>query len=115
MKSLRQTIRKILLENQQYYGKLAELITSGAAENINQAIELAETLEYVTNVSYTQNPYWNVVTKENMTEHRWEFDANQAFSDAIKHKRDTHPDLNQYFGARFDRPQSGHTIIRQIQ
>ena len=46
MKSLRTTIRNILLENAMYYQKLAMMFTSGA-HNIDQAIEFAETLGYL--------------------------------------------------------------------
>ena len=46
-KQLRNTIRKLILENQEHYEKLAILITSGDFESINQAIDLADTLGYL--------------------------------------------------------------------
>jgi len=47
MKQLRRTIRRILLENQEHYEKLAKLIITGEKESINQAVELAETMGYI--------------------------------------------------------------------
>ena len=47
MKQLRKTIRKILLENQQHYEKLAKLILTGEKESIVQALELAEAIGYI--------------------------------------------------------------------
>ncbi len=44
---LRNTIRKLILENQEHYEKLAMLITSPDFESINQAIDLADTLGYL--------------------------------------------------------------------
>ena len=47
MKTLRKTIRSILLENQEHYGKLAKLILTGEKESIVQALELAEAIGYI--------------------------------------------------------------------
>ena len=44
MKTLRRTIRKILLENQSHESKLIELIASGDHDNIIQALSLADTI-----------------------------------------------------------------------
>ena len=52
MKQLRRTIRRILLENQQHYGKLAKLILTGEKESIVQAVELAETMGYISFCNY---------------------------------------------------------------
>ena len=52
MKSLRRTIRKILLENQAHYDKLAKLLCSGDLESIEQAVDLAETMGYIHLVEY---------------------------------------------------------------
>ena len=111
MKQLRKTIRKILLENNEHYDKLAKMIVTGQVDLIHQAIELAETLEYITNVSYEEMPYF---LGKNKTEHRWEFDADQGLSDAIKAERGLYKHHNPNFGARFDHPTAGHTILRQI-
>ena len=59
MKQLRRTVRKILLENQAHYAKLATLLLSGNIESINQALELAETLAYVTELHYNVAPAAN--------------------------------------------------------
>ena len=42
MKKLRRTIRKILLENEQYEEKILEMFSSGDAHMVVQAIELAD-------------------------------------------------------------------------
>ena len=52
MKSLRKTIRKILVENQAHYDKLARLICTGELENIKQAIDLAESMGYIHQLEY---------------------------------------------------------------
>ena len=44
MKTLRRTIRKILLENESHESKLIELIESGDHDNIIQALSLADTI-----------------------------------------------------------------------
>lgn len=112
MKQLRQTIRKILLENQQHYESLADLFNSGRYDLIHQAIELAETLEYIANVTYEVSHHtW---AGQNEEQHRWDFDADQGLSDAIKHMKKTNPMPNPDFGARFDYPSPGKTVIRQI-
>jgi len=51
---LKQTIRRILLENQQDYEKLAIMIFSAEIPNINQALDLAETLDYITDLKYRE-------------------------------------------------------------
>ena len=57
MKNLRKTIREILLENQSHYDKLATLICSEDIANINQGFELAEAIEAVGLVEYTQRSH----------------------------------------------------------
>ena len=111
MKMLRKTIRKILLENNEYFDKLATMITSGNVENIQSAMELAETLEYVTDVIYVPAPLAWDRTK---TVHKWQFDAVQGLSDAIEQKRKTIRHQNPDFGVRLNQPYPGATIIRQI-
>ena len=111
MNTLRRTIRKILLENNLHFDKLAVMITSGNVENIQSAMELAETLEYVTDVIYVDTPLaWD----QTKTVHKWQFDAVQGLSDAIEQKRKTIRHQNPDFGARFNQPYPGATIIRQI-
>ena len=52
MNQLRKTIRKILLENQAHYDKLARLMCTGEVESINQAMKLAESMGYIDRVEY---------------------------------------------------------------
>lgn len=52
MKTLRKTIRRIILENQQHFDKLMELIGSEKIENINQAFELAAGMGYISDYEY---------------------------------------------------------------
>ena len=56
MKQLRKTIRKILLENQQHYEKIVAMLFTGEISNINQALELAEGMEYISNLEYSVHP-----------------------------------------------------------
>ena len=80
MKSLRKTIRKILLENQAHYDKLAGLICSEKRDSIEQAIELAKTMGYIDNVNRA-----HLRGHSSHTIH-WEFDIlDKAFEDAITH------------------------------
>ncbi len=44
MKQLRRTIRKILLENESHEDKLIEMIATGDAANVIQALELADAI-----------------------------------------------------------------------
>ena len=81
MKLLRQTIRNILLENQQHFGKLAELICSEDIANINQAFELAVAIECVGHVEYTL-----AVGRHNYNNHIWKITDgyDPSFLEALK-------------------------------
>ena len=57
MKQLRRTIRRIILENQQHYEKLATLICTGEKENVVQAVELAEAVGYISSVTYKEQEW----------------------------------------------------------
>lgn len=72
MKQLRHTIRQILLENNDYYEKLAIMLCTGDLESINQAIELAETMGYIHRVEYE---LW----EQHYHVHRWTFSAVKPF------------------------------------
>ena len=80
MKLLRETIRKILLENQQRFTKLVEMIMTKEWENVNYALKLASALEYVTGLQhknvYTQN--------QSLTGHQWTMTATPEFIAEIK-------------------------------
>ena len=55
-KRLRKTIRKILIENQQHYEKLAALIVPGQKEDVKQAMELLDAVGYA-DVEYKQSEW----------------------------------------------------------
>ena len=69
MKLLRQTIRKILLENTGHYDKIATLLCARDPATINQGIELAKTMGYITKSSYDGGSptYWN----KDLFNHQW--------------------------------------------
>ena len=81
MKILRHAIRKILLENQQYHEKLVNMILTRELDNINQALELALAMGYVTDLQHS-NPY---TANRAYTKHRWELeDVDPEFIAEIK-------------------------------
>ena len=55
-RQLRTTIRKLILENQQHYKKLAALIVTGQIEDVVQAMELLDTVGYA-DVDYSQRDW----------------------------------------------------------
>lgn len=69
MKSLRKTIRKILLENNGPYEKIATLLCTRDPVSINQGMELAKAMGYITKSSYSgpRATHWN----ENLFNHSW--------------------------------------------
>ena len=74
MKQLRRTIRKILLENQAHYDKLARLMCTGEIESINQAVSFAESLGYINQVEYIYRDGEDFGLAFNHYEdHRWFF------------------------------------------
>ena len=84
MKTLRKTIRRILLENTQHIEKIVELIFTGDIANINQAVELAETMGYIEGVNYTEKEgyYFPEI------EHKWTFAANKDFMYVVRDQDD---------------------------
>jgi hypothetical protein len=52
MKLLRETIRKMILENQSHYDKIIALLVSNDTESIVQGIELADAMEYIQSSDY---------------------------------------------------------------
>ena len=97
MKTLRKTIRMILLENTQHIEKIVELIFTGDIANINQAVELAETMGYIEGVNYTEKEgyYFPEI------EHKWTFAANKDFMYVV---RDQDDDLFFREGFSFSSP-----------
>ena len=78
MKSLRKTIRKILLENSGQYDKLVTLLCSENIVSINQALELAEALGLVSNVSY------KIKSGGDVHRHIWQFEPIEEFMSEIE-------------------------------
>ena len=105
MKSLRETIRMILLENTQHIEKIVELIFTGDIANINQAVELAETMGYIEGVNYTEKEgyYFPEI------EHKWTFAANKDFMYVV---RDQDDDLFFREGFSFSSPNFSLTCLQ---
>lgn len=105
MKSLRKTIRKILLENQQYYEKLVNMILTRDLDNINQALELALAMGYVTDLQHS-NPY---TSNRAFTKHRWNLeDVDAEFEAEIKrqYRIDFKSKLQIFYGMTAPKPGS---------
>ena len=81
MKNLRKYIRKILVENsenEEFFDTLIPLLISENKENINQALNLAENLGFISKIDYD-------VTESFYTWHSWGFYVNDpAFAAALK-------------------------------
>ncbi len=111
MKSLRKTIRKILLENTSYYEKIATLLCSGDIASIRQAIELAETLDIMHRVEYEttterKTSHWG---KDRLV-HRWTFSVPKQFEETIRSEWDNTPSHNRRFGTFVIYPIRNHSI-----
>lgn len=98
MKILRDTIRKILLENQQYHEKLVNMILTRELDNVNQALELALAMGYVTDLQHS-NPY---TSNRSYTKHRWEMKVDPEFEAEIK--RQYRIDFKSKLQIFYDRP-----------
>lgn len=84
MKQLRKTIRNILLENKlEHWEKLATLLVSGDVANARQAIELAESMGYIEDVTYRTEDWSNKFRTR--TKHQWHFQADPAFRQNIEY------------------------------
>ncbi len=83
MNRLRRTIRKLLLENQDHFDKLAKLICSEDIVNINQGFELAEAIEAVHRVEYTQRSHHR---HPHLITHNWTITGgyDPAFLESLK-------------------------------
>jgi hypothetical protein len=84
MKLLRETIRKLLLENNDHYEKITELLCTGDLASIKQAIELAEALDYAHRVEYkssTERKGFRI--KDTKLVHRWTFSVVRPLEAAI--------------------------------
>ena len=111
MKQLRYTIREILLENNDHYEKLATMLCTGDLESINQAIELAETLDLMHRVEYKTNTerktnHWG---KDRLV-HQWTFSVPRQFKEIIRIEWDKTPSHNRRFGTFVVYPRRNHSI-----
>ena len=75
MKLLRETIRRILLESADHYGKLTKMFASKDLENIRSAVELGIAMGYFKEISLGQEE----------STHRWDcmLETNDDFSDTF--------------------------------
>ena len=81
MKLLRETIRNIMLENQQHYERIVNMILTGNLDNINQALELAQALGYVTDLQYRTG-----YSPGTSTRHIWEMGVDPDLEAEIKNQ-----------------------------
>lgn len=79
MKSLRKTIRKILLENQQHYEYLVPMIIDDTIKNIRQGTELANTMGYIKELYYNVDKFPGIRS----TWHRWKFKVKKPLYDML--------------------------------
>ena len=94
MNLLRRTIRKLIQENNiQHFEKLAVLLVNGNIADVNQAIEIAESMEYIEDVTYRTEDWSNKFRSR--TQHQWHFQADPTFCEHIKQKWEK---------ANFDKP-----------
>ena len=89
MKSLRKTIRRILLENQQQYDKIVTLIMSLDPMNVNSALMFAESMGYAKLLSHTVEEReefcrGTFAEKEMVEHHRWEFSPDDGLLHALE-------------------------------
>ena len=81
MKLLRETIRKILAENQSHYDKIIDLITKESIPHINQALELALKMGYIYKLDYFDSEQYDY------REHHWFFRIHhRGFSDTLEQR-----------------------------
>lgn len=80
-KMLRQKIRNILLENQEFYQKIVQYLGKGGVENVNNTLQLANTMGYIGNYTYEKQS--NLLIPGEM--HYWMIDGphDPAFLQAI--------------------------------
>jgi len=88
MKSIRQVIRKIILENaaQSQYEKIAALLCTKDPASITQGMELAKSMGYVKFGSYSgpSKSHWQWQGKD-VFSHQWGIDGvDEGLSDAIE-------------------------------
>ena len=85
MKSLRTVIRKIILENSGEYDELVKMLCSDNTISVNQALEFAKSLEFVSDVSYELKDI------DGTNRHVWEFTPTDEFMNEIESYWSTRP------------------------
>ena len=102
MKLLRESIRRILLENHRHYEHIVDMILTGELAKINQALELALTMEYVVDLQHT-NPY---TQSRSSIKHQWKMKANPGFEAEIKrqYRIDFKSKLQIFYGQPSQKP-----------
>ena len=78
MKLLRETIRKIILENNSEYSSLVQLIINNDLERVRQGIELGEDVGLLQDLRYT------VEAATRITMHIWHFSLPIDFLEALR-------------------------------
>ena len=79
MKLLRQTIRKLLVENESHYEKLLNMICSKKMNDINTGIMLAYELDYIGEYTYKEETHYD------SRSHTWMFhEWDEAFLGALQ-------------------------------
>mgnify|MGYP006236557755 CR=1 FL=1 len=71
MKLLRETIRKLILENKSRYDKLADMILSEKLDDIEYALKLAEAAELIGPYTYKEETHYASRSHEWMF-HEWD-------------------------------------------
>ena len=116
MKSLRKTIRNILLENKvQHLEKLSVLLTDGTVESAHQAISLAEAIGLIDSVTHRTKDLNNKFRKRK--EHTWHFKADPALRQYIEHqwRKRTFDKPVFNVGFEFDFPKRDFVNIRILE
>ena len=116
MKSLRRTIRRILLENKvQQFEKLSVLLTDGNVESANHAISLAEAIGLIDSVTHRTKDLNNKFRKRK--EHTWHFNADPALRQFIEHqwRKRTFDEPVFNVGFEFDYPEPGFVHLRILE
>lgn len=86
MKTLRKTIRKIILENLGHYAKIATLLCAKDPDSINQGLELAKAMGYIESGYYPgpSKAHWQW-QGEDIFNHQWSLSGvDEGLSDAIE-------------------------------
>ena len=111
MKLLRETVRKLLLENNDHFEKIAVMLCTGDLSTINQAIELAEALDYAHRVEYKTfglgGSYHTGTTQKG---HRWTFSVVKPLEAIIIKEWDNTSVHNHRFGTFVIYPTRNHSI-----